>query len=88
MSRDTAFIEICGMDCQKFRKVVFLYCDDEMGEELRVDFQEHLALCPGCAQRIAFTRRVLAVVRERCERASAPARLRVRILGSLPHRRL
>jgi mycothiol system anti-sigma-R factor len=76
------------MNCQRFREVVFLYTDNEMGEDLRIDFQQHLELCPRCARRIDRARRLLSLLRARCARASAPERLRVRILTSLPHRRL
>ena len=75
------------MKCSKVREVVFLYTDNEMEEELLVAFREHLVVCPECARRLDYTRRVLTVVRSRCARARAPDSLRQRILTSLPHRR-
>ena len=67
--------------------MVFLYTDNEMGEELLISFREHMQLCPRCASRISRTERFLTLLRERCVRTSAPQRLRERILTSLPHRR-
>lgn len=75
------------MKCREVREVVFLYTDNEMGEELLVSFRRHLAHCPGCAARIVRAERLVRLVRKRCVRAAAPERLRVRILTSFPHRR-
>ena len=75
------------MKCSKVREVVFLYTDNEMEEELLVAFREHLVVCPECARRLDYTRRVLTVLRSRCSRARAPERLRRRILTSRPQRR-
>jgi mycothiol system anti-sigma-R factor len=75
------------MNCNGAKKVIFLYIDNEMGEELHLSFKEHVSLCPRCAQRIEYTRWWLAVVRSSCGRVRAPERLRRRILTSLPHRR-
>ena len=43
------------MDCRRVREVVFLYTDNEMGEELLISFREHVDLCPTCARRIDRT---------------------------------
>jgi len=72
-----------GMNCRKFTEVVFLYTDDEMDGELLVSFREHIELCPGCARRIDYTRRMLMTFRQRCARATAPEILRERILARL-----
>jgi len=74
------------MDCRRFRKVVFLYTDNEMEADLVIDFRQHLTLCPHCAQHIEYTLRLLSLVRKRCQRVAAPESLRDRILTSLPHR--
>ena len=74
------------MDCRKVREVVFLYTDNEMEEELLISFREHMDRCPGCAREIHRTERLLMLVRKRCSRQTAPARLRERILTSFPHR--
>jgi mycothiol system anti-sigma-R factor len=75
------------MDCRKVRKVVFLYTDNEMDGELLISFQEHVSICPECARRTRYAERLVTIFRQRCVRATAPDRLRQRILTSLPHRR-
>lgn len=75
------------MDCKRVIDRVYLFFDDEMGDDERAPFQEHIDGCPHCARRYRFTRRFLLLVRERCVRCSAPEQLHRRILVSLPHRR-
>jgi len=76
------------MDCKRVSQVIFLYVDNEMGEELHVAFEEHMSDCPHCAQRIEYTQRWLTLVKSRCLRVRAPESLRRRILTSLRHRPL
>lgn len=77
-----------SMDCRKVREeYVFLYADNEMGRELLVAFRRHVSRCPHCAQEAQYTRRLLALVRERAVRRQAPVDLRAKILARLPHRR-
>ena len=73
------------MNCSKVREIVFLYTDNELGEELLVSVQEHVVLCPQCARRIEYTQRLLKVVRKGCTRTTAPQRLRKRLLTTLRH---
>lgn len=75
------------MECREVREVVFLYTDNEMGEELLISFRHHVAHCPRCAARIVRAETLVRVVRQRCSRAAAPERLRTRILTRSPHRR-
>jgi mycothiol system anti-sigma-R factor len=75
------------MECREVKKVVFLYTDNEMEEELLISFRRHVAMCPGCAERIHHAKIFLRVLRQRSPRVAAPERLRVRILTSLPNRR-
>ena len=75
------------MDCKEVRETLFLFVDNEMETTLLTSFRDHLEQCPGCAEKMDYTRRLLWLVRERCVRCSAPRDLRVRILTSLPHRR-
>ena len=75
------------MNCTRVKEVIFLYTDNEMEEELLISFREHLVLCPKCARQIAYTQRVLKVLRKGCSRTPAPEGLRRKILTSLPHRR-
>lgn len=72
-----------AMDCKKIKEDLYLFSDGEMEDELKKSFEKHLAYCPGCARRLAFTRRFLIIVRERCIRMSAPVTLRRRILTKL-----
>lgn len=74
------------MDCSKFEEVVFLYSDNQLEQEVVMLYRQHIDLCPACARRAAYTHRLLVILRQRCERATAPDRLRQRILASLPHR--
>ncbi len=75
------------MDCKEVSETLFLFVDNEMEQSVLILFQSHLAGCPGCAQRMDYTRKLLWLVRERCERCTAPQNLRSRILTNLPHRR-
>lgn len=76
------------MNCHKIREIVFLYTDNELESELRIEVREHLVLCPHCSRQIEYTKRLVELLRRRCARAEAPRRLRQRILASLPHRRI
>jgi anti-sigma factor (TIGR02949 family) len=76
------------MDCKKASEILFLFFDNELDGNLRRPFEEHLALCPGCAHRLDYTKKLLVLVRSRSVRHFAPPRLRVRILTSLPHRQV
>ena len=75
------------MDCREISESLFLFVDNEMEEALLIIFKEHVAKCPGCAQKTDYTRKLLWLVRERCARCNAPQNLRNRILTNLPHRR-
>lgn len=75
------------MHCREVREVVFLYTDNEMGEELSISFHRHIELCPRCAARKRRAEALVRLVRQRCLRATAPERLRVRLLNASPHRR-
>jgi len=74
------------MDCKEVGTVLFLFFDNEMEEELLAPFRDHVAQCCHCTKRMAYTRKLLVIVREKCVRCAAPDRLRHRILTSLPHR--
>ena len=75
------------MDCKEVSETLFLFVDNEMESDLLPTFQAHVAKCPGCAERMDYTRKLLWLVRERCIRCTAPQTLRIRILTNLPHRR-
>ena len=76
------------MDCKKIKEeLVFLYADNEMGQELLIAFHRHVSACPHCAQEDRYTRQLLSIVQRRAIRLQAPRRLRTKILAGLPHRR-
>lgn len=76
------------MDCKTVRQALFLYADDELDAELLARFCAHLGLCPECQNEADHARRLVLIVRQRCQcmRLSAPERLRIRILASLTQR--
>ena len=75
------------MDCERAWEVVFLIGDKQLEPDLTRAFEDHLDSCSRCARKAVATRRVLAMLRERCIRQQAPTRLRLRILTSFEHRR-
>jgi mycothiol system anti-sigma-R factor len=74
------------MDCKEVGAALFLFFDNEMEEDLLAPFRDHVSGCGSCAKQVDYTRRLLLIVREKCIRCTAPERLRMRILTSLPHR--
>jgi len=46
-------------------------------------YRRHIDLCPHCARKAVYTERLLTILRRRCNRATAPAELRERILAGL-----
>jgi mycothiol system anti-sigma-R factor len=74
------------MDCKRVREVIFLFFDNEMGDDLLTPFNDHVSRCGHCAHEMDHTRKFLFIVRQRCLRCTAPESLRHRILISLPHR--
>lgn len=75
------------MNCKRVNEVLYLFFDNELEDDLLAGFRSHMNGCPDCARRLDYTRKLLFLVRECCRRQSAPERLRVRILASMPHRR-
>jgi len=75
------------MNCKRVNEVLFLFFDNELEDDLLDPFRDHTNGCPVCARRLDYTRKLLLLVRECCRRESAPERLRLRILASMPHRR-
>ncbi len=76
------------MNCKQIKEeFVFLFADNEMGQELLISFRRHVSDCPHCAREAQSARYFLTLLRERTVRRTAPRGLRSRILASLPHRR-
>jgi mycothiol system anti-sigma-R factor len=74
------------MDCKEVAEALFLFVDNEMEEERRTPFRDHVDRCPGCSKKMKYTLKLVLLVRERCIRCNAPEALRHRILTSMPHR--
>lgn len=74
------------MDCKEVSAVIYLFFDNEMEEEMLAFFRDHVDGCGDCAKQVAYTRKMLVLVRERCVRCSCPDQLRQRILTAMPHR--
>ncbi len=76
------------MDCKQIKEeLVFLFADNEMGQDVLIAFRRHVSLCPQCAREAEYMRRLLTVVRQSAVRQTAPRGLRTKILAALPHRR-
>src|SRR5262249_27514673 len=74
------------MNCKEVNDTLFLFVDNEMEEDRRIPFRDHIARCSGCTKRMNYTLKLILIVRQRCVRCAAPAALRNRILTSFPHR--
>jgi mycothiol system anti-sigma-R factor len=74
------------MDCKEVKETLFLFVDNEMDEERRTPFRDHIARCSGCSKKMNYTLKLILLVRQRCVRCTAPEGLRQRILTSMPHR--
>ena len=72
------------MDCKECCSALYLFFDNELEEDLRIPFDDHIGQCGHCATRMQYTRRLLMIVRQSTSvRCSAPERLRIRILACL-----
>jgi predicted anti-sigma-YlaC factor YlaD len=60
-----------GITCREVVEVVTLYLDGAMPPEMRVRFEEHLALCEGCVAYVDQMRRTARLVRTAAEREQA-----------------
>lgn len=74
-----------GMTCHEVNAALFLFFDGELEEELLVPFRDHVSGCEECAKRMAYTRKLLLIVREKCTHAPAPRKLLTRVIDSIPH---
>ncbi len=76
------------MNCKQIKEeLVFLFADNEMGQELLISFRRHVSDCPHCAREARYARLFLTLLRERSVRRPAPRGLRTKILAAFPHRR-
>lgn len=65
-----------SMDCARVLEVSYLVEDRQLEPRTIRAFEEHLAVCPECAERAVVSSRVVRVIRDRLTRARAPDRLR------------
>ena len=65
--------------CSEVLALVFLYIDDEIDEQHRLQVTTHLSECPPCEGEYAVERRVRSLV-QRCCQEPAPASVRERIV--------
>ena len=60
--------------CQQVVEVITDYLEDVMDSDLRIEFESHMALCPGCVEYLAQMRMTIqAVGRVPVETLSADA---------------
>ncbi|MEM6793094.1 MAG: hypothetical protein AAF725_03890 [Acidobacteriota bacterium] len=72
------------MKCRKIKEEhVFVFAQGETGKSLTVAIRRHVSICPDCARQAAHAQRIVAIVRERCARETAPVDLRERIVATL-----
>ena len=78
-----------SIDCKKVcEEWIFLWFDNEMGEEMVLAFRSHISDCPHCAEKTQFRKHFLAIFRKKCVRQPPPGDLRDKILAKMPHRRV
>jgi len=71
------------MQDKSLRELAFLFLDNEMDPVTQVSFRARIEICQRTQAETQHCMRLLAVVRERCPRQTAPAQLRRRILAVL-----
>lgn len=66
-------------DCEKLRRLLYVFIDNELDEDAAHSLRVHAELCPDCADAVDAQRHLQALLR-RCCRQSAPADLRARVI--------
>lgn len=75
------------MDCKKIKEeLVFLFIDNEMGQDLVISYKSHVSRCPECARHERIAACFVSLLRKRNLRCEVPSKLRGKILSGLPHR--
>jgi anti-sigma factor RsiW len=62
-----------GMTCQELVELVTEYLEGTLTVDLRVRFEKHLAVCPGCVDYLDQMRRTIAATGRLTEEALEPA---------------
>ena len=73
------------MLCTEHETPIDDYLDDELGQEERAWFEEHLATCPSCQQELASARSLFASL-EGLQPVQEPAGFKKGVLAGLPRR--
>jgi anti-sigma factor RsiW len=63
------------MNCGLVRRYSDAYVDGELDPATQLDFEQHLAVCAGCQEEVAFARQMKAHVRDALSNTRAPAHL-------------
>ncbi len=69
------------MQDKSLRELAFLFLDNEMDSDTKVSFRARIECCSETQRETQYCLQLLTVVRERCPRQPAPAKLRRRILA-------
>lgn len=73
------------MNCAQARFLLYAYLDRDISGCEAEALSRHVAVCAGCAERARSARGMAKLLRSRLGRATAPSRLRARLLaGSAP----
>jgi anti-sigma factor RsiW len=51
------------LPCSEILELLWAYLDGELGEEVRREFDRHLAVCPSCVAYLATYRETIALAR-------------------------
>ena len=66
------------MNCRQFVELVTAYLEDKLTAEDRLDFEEHMRLCPGCDRYLAQFRTTITLLGDLPEETLSPdARVRL-----------
>ncbi|MEM9557045.1 MAG: hypothetical protein AAGC60_22495 [Acidobacteriota bacterium] len=63
-------------------ELVMIFGQDEE-RSLVIAMRRHVDSCPHCHEKAEHTRRIVAMIRRRCERTRAPKELKTRIVAGL-----
>lgn len=67
--------------CSEVLALVYVYIDNEIDEQHRIEVTTHLSECSPCEGQYAIERRVQALVRRSCHGTQAPSEVRERIVA-------
>jgi hypothetical protein len=71
------------MLCDDVKRVVYFFLDDTLGDQKKLDVDQHLHLCPDCEARTKISRRLRNFFQKRLSRVAASSRFRQRLERTL-----